>query len=98
MDKIIITYDKWNMRISTGLLNDWLDNFKKLENIPKDDKGHTFRLNYMIQARVTSSFHLLRQLQKSLQPSLRTLSDEKSGQLIQNGWNSFAFNPTKLQQ
>lgn len=52
MDKIIITYDKWNMRISTGLLNDWLDNFKKLENIPKDDKGHTFRLNYMIQARV----------------------------------------------
>ena len=24
MDKIITTYDKWNKRISTGLLNNWL--------------------------------------------------------------------------
>lgn len=24
MDKVITAYDKWNMRISTGLLNDWL--------------------------------------------------------------------------
>lgn len=24
MDKIVTTYDKWNSRISTGLLNNWL--------------------------------------------------------------------------
>lgn len=24
MDKIITSYDKWNKRISTGLLNNWL--------------------------------------------------------------------------
>jgi len=36
MDNIITTYDKWNGRISTGLLNDWLDKFKKLDNLPKD--------------------------------------------------------------
>lgn len=36
MDKIITTYDKWNKRISTGLLNNWLEKFKKLDNLPKD--------------------------------------------------------------
>ncbi len=36
IDNIILTYDKWNSRISTGLLNDWLDKFKKLDNLPKD--------------------------------------------------------------
>lgn len=37
MDKIIVTYDKWNTRVSTGLLNDWLDKFKKVDNLPKED-------------------------------------------------------------
>ena len=36
MDHIIVTYDKWNSRISTGLLNDWLSRFKKVDNLPKD--------------------------------------------------------------
>ncbi len=36
MDKIITTYDKWNKRISTGLLNNWLEKFKKVDNLPKD--------------------------------------------------------------
>jgi GTP-binding protein len=36
MDNIIQIYDKWNSRISTGLLNNWLDRFKKLDNLPKD--------------------------------------------------------------
>lgn len=35
MDGIINAYDKWNSRISTGLLNDWLAKFKKLDNLPK---------------------------------------------------------------
>ena len=36
MDGIITAYDKWNTRISTGMLNDWLSMFKKLDNLPKD--------------------------------------------------------------
>ena len=51
MDTIINAYDKWNSRISTGLLNDWLDKFKKLDNLPKD-KEMTLKINYLIQARV----------------------------------------------
>jgi GTP-binding protein len=51
MDKIIVTYDKWNTRISTGLLNDWLDKFKKLDNLPKVG-DYDLKINYMIQARV----------------------------------------------
>lgn len=51
MDRIITCYDKWNLRISTGLLNDWLDKFKKLENLPKDH-DHALKINYLIQARV----------------------------------------------
>ena len=51
MDKIITTYDKWNKRISTGLLNNWLEKFKKLDNLPKDEE-RTLKINYIIQARV----------------------------------------------
>jgi GTP-binding protein len=36
LDSIIFSYDKWNTRISTGILNDWLTKFKKLDNLPKD--------------------------------------------------------------
>lgn len=51
MDGIINAYDKWNSRISTGMLNDWLTKFKKLDNLPKD-KEMTLKINYLIQARV----------------------------------------------
>ena len=51
LSKVIGCYDKWNTRISTGLLNDWLDNFKKLQELPKDNQ-HTLKINYLIQARV----------------------------------------------
>ena len=51
IDSIINTYDKWNTRISTGMLNNWLEKFKKLDNLPKDSEA-TLRINYLIQARV----------------------------------------------
>lgn len=35
LDSVITAYDKWNTRISTGLLNNWLEKFKKLDNLPK---------------------------------------------------------------
>jgi GTP-binding protein len=51
IDNIIGTYDKWNSRISTGMLNDWLDKFKKLDNLPKEG-DMTLKINYLLQARV----------------------------------------------
>ena len=45
------SYDKWNRRISTGLLNDWLDRFKKLQQLPKDQE-RSLKINYLMQARV----------------------------------------------
>lgn len=30
MDNILKIYDAWNTRISTGLLNEWLDKLKKI--------------------------------------------------------------------
>lgn len=51
LSRVLDCYDKWNTRISTGMLNDWLDNLKKLQELPKD-REHSLRINYMIQARV----------------------------------------------
>ena len=51
LNKVIDCYDKWNTRVSTGLLNNWLENFKKLQLMPRDSE-HTLKINYLIQARV----------------------------------------------
>lgn len=51
LDKIITAYDKWNTRISTGMLNNWLYKFKKLDNLPKDHEM-TLKINYLLQAKV----------------------------------------------
>ena len=51
MEKVIGAYDKWNTRISTGMLNNWFEKFKRLEQTPSDHK-HTLNINYLIQARV----------------------------------------------
>jgi GTP-binding protein len=51
LEKVISSYDKWNTRISTGLLNNWLEKFKKLQQMPRDNE-HTLKINYLIQARV----------------------------------------------
>lgn len=29
MDEVLSIYRKWNVRINTGVLNDWLNRFKK---------------------------------------------------------------------
>ena len=34
MDGVLKVYEKWNERVSTGQLNDWLGRFKKLANAP----------------------------------------------------------------
>jgi len=46
MDNVVGVYDKWNTRISTGLLNDWLNKFKKLQNLPISD-GDRLRIRFI---------------------------------------------------
>lgn len=65
MDRIIGAYDKWNMRISTGLLNDWLEKFKKLDNLPREDEQN-LRINYLIQAKVRPPLFIFFVNKKSL--------------------------------
>jgi GTP-binding protein len=48
MDKVIISYDKWNTRISTGLLNDWLNRFKKVEKMPTEN-GEILNIKFVSQ-------------------------------------------------
>lgn len=36
MENVLTLYEKWNERISTGTLNDWLKRIQKFENIPND--------------------------------------------------------------
>lgn len=38
MDSVLKVYEKWNIRISTGMLNDWLNRFKKLHPLPAEGK------------------------------------------------------------
>lgn len=35
MESVLKMYDQWNLRVSTGMLNNWLDKFSKLDNLPK---------------------------------------------------------------
>lgn len=51
MEQVLETYDKWNRRISTGMLNDWLRKFKKLDNLPVDS-GNELKIRYIVQAKV----------------------------------------------
>ncbi|CAD8125524.1 unnamed protein product [Paramecium sonneborni] len=51
MDQVIQVYDKWNTRISTGLLNDWLNKFKKIQSLPSED-GDKLKIRFIAQIKV----------------------------------------------
>ena len=36
MDEVLKVYEKWNLRVSTGILNNWMKNLKKLQLLPTD--------------------------------------------------------------
>lgn len=48
MDEVIKLYDKWNLRVSTGLLNDWLRKFKKLMK-PPTEQGEILVVKFAMQ-------------------------------------------------
>lgn len=50
MDAVLKVYERWNRRISTGLLNDWLRRFKKLDNLPVDGNNQ-LKIRYVVQAK-----------------------------------------------
>ncbi|CAD8201773.1 unnamed protein product [Paramecium pentaurelia] len=51
MDQVIQVYDKWNTRVSTGLLNDWLNKFKKIQSLPSED-GDKLKIRFIAQIKV----------------------------------------------
>jgi len=43
-------YEKWNTRVSTGLLNKWLTEFKKVQRMPQEDGKH-LKMRYLMQVK-----------------------------------------------
>ena len=48
LNDMIHLYDSWNLRIGTGLLNRWLDSFKKVQNLPTEH-GSLLKIKYITQ-------------------------------------------------
>lgn len=48
LNEMLKLYDAWNSRISTGLLNRWLDSFKKVQNLPSEH-GSLLKIKYITQ-------------------------------------------------
>ncbi len=48
MDEVMRVYEKWNTRVSTGLLNKWLHSFARVQKMPTD-MGRMLKLRYIMQ-------------------------------------------------
>jgi GTP-binding protein len=48
MDEVLRVYEKWNTRVSTGLLNKWLHAFTTVQKMPSD-QGKMLKLRYLMQ-------------------------------------------------
>jgi len=48
MDEVMRVYEKWNTRVSTGLLNKWLHSFARVQKMPTD-MGRVLKLRYIMQ-------------------------------------------------
>jgi GTPase len=51
MDEVLRVYEKWNTRVSTGLLNKWLYEFNKVQRMP-NEKGSKLKLKYIMQIKI----------------------------------------------
>lgn len=49
--EVITLYERWNSRIPTGLLNKWLDAYKKVQNMPSSGAGRLM-IRYITQIKV----------------------------------------------
>lgn len=48
MDEVLNVYEKWNMRVSTGLLNAWLSKIKKVQTLPAH-RGTVLKIRFVTQ-------------------------------------------------
>lgn len=48
MHEVMRVYEKWNTRVSTGLLNRWIYEFNKVQRMPSD-KGKKLKMKYLMQ-------------------------------------------------
>ena len=51
LDDVGRVYERWNTRISTGLINSWLRRFKRIQKMPNKDKKH-LKILYVNQLKV----------------------------------------------
>ena len=51
MNNVLETYDKWNKRISTGKLNNWLRSFEKIKKLPTE-LSNKLNIKYIMQTKV----------------------------------------------
>ena len=51
MDEVLRVYEKWNTRVSTGLLNKWMHAFSKVHKLPSDE-GKMLKMRYLMQIKV----------------------------------------------
>jgi GTPase len=51
MDEVLRVYEKWNTRVSTGLLNKWIHAFSKVQKLPATD-GKMLKMRYLMQIKV----------------------------------------------
>lgn len=51
MDEVLRVYEKWNTRVSTGLLNKWMYAFSKVHKLPTLD-GRMLKMKFLMQIKV----------------------------------------------
>lgn len=50
MNYVLQAFEKWNIRVSTGMLNDWLNRFKKVQSAPTDS-GTKLKIYFVSQVK-----------------------------------------------
>jgi GTP-binding protein len=50
LDEILKVYDRWNTRVTTAQINDWLQKMKKTQNLPTAD-GESLKIRFMAQVK-----------------------------------------------
>jgi len=55
MDEVLKVYNQWNMRISTGILNNWLKNLKKVQLLPTEG-GNDLKIRFVSQVNSFKNF------------------------------------------
>lgn len=50
MNEVMRVYEKWNTRVSTGLLNNWAQEFTKVQRMPSE-RGKRLKIKFVMQIR-----------------------------------------------